>query len=115
MIPYADFTFFGIMLYAVIPTLILGFMGRLGGYWAFCLTLLYLVGQFSGELELTPGHFVPFQIIVAGYAAYQWLLATLLLGDPTSSKVRPRTLRCAVARSRAVSNGQISTARFATR
>ena len=79
MIPYADFTFFGIMLYAVIPTLILGFMGRLGGYWAFCLTLLYLAGQFSGKLELAPGHFVPFQIIVAGYAAYQWMLATLLL------------------------------------
>ena len=54
-------------------------MGRLGGYWAFCLTLLYLVGQFSGRLELTPGHFVPYQIIVAGYAAYQWLLATLFL------------------------------------
>ncbi len=80
MNPYADFTFFGILLYAVIPTLILGFMGRLGGYWAFCLTLLYLIGQFSGDLELTPGRFVPLQIIVAGYAAYQWLLATLLLG-----------------------------------
>ena len=79
MIPYADFTFFGIMLYAVIPTLILGLMGRLSSSWAFCLTLLYLVGQFSSKLELTPGHFVPYQLIVAGYAGYQWILATLLL------------------------------------
>jgi membrane protein involved in D-alanine export len=79
MIPYADFTFFGIMLYAVIPTLILGLMGRLSGSWAFCLTLLYLIGQFSSKLELTPGHFVPYQLIVAGYAGYQWMLATLLL------------------------------------
>jgi membrane protein involved in D-alanine export len=86
MIPYADFTFFGIMLYAVIPTLILGFMGRLGAYWAFFITLLYLIGQFSGQLELTPGNFLPLHIIVAGYAAYQWLLATLLLGARRRSK-----------------------------
>jgi membrane protein involved in D-alanine export len=86
MIPYADFTFFGIMLYAVIPTLILGLIGRVGGYWASCVTLLYLIGQFSGNLELTPGYFVPGQVIVAGYAAYEWLLATLLLGVQRQSK-----------------------------
>jgi membrane protein involved in D-alanine export len=79
MIPYANFTFFGIMLFAVIPTLTLGIMGLAGRYWIFCVTLLYLIGQFSGVLELTPGVSAPVLIIVAGYGAYEWLLATLLL------------------------------------
>lgn len=79
MIPYANFTFFGILLYAAVPTLILGVMGYAGRYWAFLVTLLYFIGQFLGELELAPGVSVPGLIIVAGYAAYEWLLATLLL------------------------------------
>jgi hypothetical protein len=86
MIPYANFTFFGIMLFAVIPTLILGTMGLAGRYWVFCVTLLYLVGQYSGPLELTAGLSAPALLIVAGYAAYEWLLATLLLGARCRSK-----------------------------
>jgi membrane protein involved in D-alanine export len=86
MIPYANFTFFGIMLFAVIPTLILGIMGLAGRYWAFCVTLLYLIGQYSGPLELTADLSAPALIIVAGYAAYEWLLATLLLGARCRSK-----------------------------
>ena len=86
MIPYANFTFFGILLYAVIPTLILGVMGRAGRYWALCVTLLYFVGQFLGELELAPGISVPGLIIVAGYAVYQWFLANLLLRFQSRSK-----------------------------
>jgi membrane protein involved in D-alanine export len=90
MIPYANITFFGIMLYAVIPTLILGIMGHAGRYWVFWVTLLYFIGQFSGELELTPGISAPAMIIVAGYAAYEWLLVTLLLGARRRSKSSAR-------------------------
>ena len=79
MIPYASFTFFGIMLYAVIPTLILGISGRAGRYWALCVTALYLIGQFSGEIEPAPGFLAPPLVLVAGYAAYQWVVAILFL------------------------------------
>jgi membrane protein involved in D-alanine export len=86
MIPYANFTFFGIMLFAVMPTLILGIMGLTGRYWVFCVTLLYLIGQYSGALALTPGLSVPALVIVAGYAAYEWLLASTLLSARRRSK-----------------------------
>ena len=86
MIPYANFTFFGIMLSALIPTLILGIMGRAGRYWALCVTLLYLIGQFSGELELAPGVLVSGLMIVAGCATYEWFVAILLLGARRRSK-----------------------------
>src|SRR6516162_3835699 len=90
MIPYANFTFFGIMLSAVIPTLILGIMGRASRYWALCVTLLYLIGQFSGDLELAPGVLVSELMIVAGYATYQWLVAILFLGARRRSKSNAR-------------------------
>ena len=86
MIPYANFTFFGILLYAVVPTLILGIMGQAGRYWALWVTLLYFVGQFLGGLELAPGVSVPGLMLVAGYAVYQWFLANLLLSFRSSFK-----------------------------
>ena len=76
------------MLWVVIPTLILGIMGRAGRYWAFCVTLLYLVGQFLGELEPAPGVPLSGLIIVTGYATYEWLVAILLLGARRRSKSR---------------------------
>jgi len=85
MIPYANFTFFGIMLYAVIPTLILGILGRAGRFWAFCITTLYLIGQFSGEIEPMPGFSVPELLIVAAFAAYEWFLAILFLRNRRGS------------------------------
>src|SRR5262249_30170227 len=79
MIPYANFTFFGIMLYAVIPTLILGILGRASRFWALCITTLYFIGQFSGEAEPMPGFSVPELLVVAAFAAYEWFLAILFL------------------------------------
>ena len=86
MIPYANFTFFGIMLGVVTPTLILGILGRAGSYWALCVTLLYLIGQFSGALELAPGVLVSGLMIVAGCATYEWFVAILLLDARRRSK-----------------------------
>ena len=86
MIPYANFTFFGIMLGVVTPTVILGILGRAGSYWALCVTLLYLIAQFSGELGLSPGVSVSGLMIVAGYAIYEWIVAILLLVARRRSK-----------------------------
>src|SRR5215831_11587291 len=79
MIPYSNFMFFGIMLYAVIPTLILGIFERAGRFWALCITTLYFVGQFSGQIEPMPGFSVPQLLVVAAFAAYEWFLAILFL------------------------------------
>ena len=48
MIPYADFTYFGLLLYAVVPTLILGMFGRAGWRWALFVTVAMLLLQYNG-------------------------------------------------------------------
>ena len=52
MIPYSDFTFFGLLLYAVVPTLILGLFGRAGWRWALFVTAVMLVLQYHGLLNI---------------------------------------------------------------
>jgi membrane protein involved in D-alanine export len=90
MIPFANFTFFGIMLYVVIPTVALGIAGRAGRRWAFFITLLYLIGQFRGKLDVTSHVSVSNLTIVGGYASYVWLVATLLLRARRRSKSSAR-------------------------
>jgi membrane protein involved in D-alanine export len=90
MIPFANFTFFGILLYAVIPTVIIGMAGRANRHWACFITLLYLIGQFWGKLKLSSHISVPNLGLVGGYAAYEWLLAILLLSARRPSKSSAR-------------------------
>ena len=79
MTPYADFTYFGLLLYALVPTLLLGFFGRANGRWALVVTLAFLALQFDTPLVVRPGVLVPEIWIVLGYAIYQWALAAGLL------------------------------------
>jgi len=74
MIPYADFTFFGLLLYAALPTIGLGFFRGAGRRWTLCVTLVYLAAQYWGNLQVTSHAAVPSLAIVAGYAAYQWVV-----------------------------------------
>jgi membrane protein involved in D-alanine export len=52
VIPYADFTFFGLLLYAIVPTLILGLLGRANWPWALLLTAIMLVIQYQTKLKI---------------------------------------------------------------
>ena len=79
MTPYADFTFFGLVLYALIPTLLLGWFGRANGRWALFITVVFLALQFNTPLAVRPGMVVSEIWIVLGYALYQWALAEALL------------------------------------
>jgi membrane protein involved in D-alanine export len=90
MIPFANFTFFGIMLYAVIPTVLLGITGRAGRRWAFFISLLYLVAQYRDRLTVTAHLSVPNLVIVGGYGIFQWLVATLFLRERLQSKSNTR-------------------------
>jgi membrane protein involved in D-alanine export len=73
VIPYADFTYFGVLLYAVVPTLILGLFGRAGWRWALLVTGGMLLVQYQGLLNIRP-HFPVREIwIVIAFAVWQWV------------------------------------------
>ena len=79
MIPFGDFTFFGLLLYAVIPTILLGLLGRAGRWWTLLVTVVFLALQFSGDLAIRPEFEVRELWIVLGYAAFQGAVARAFL------------------------------------
>ena len=87
MIPYADFLYFGVLLYVVVPTLILGLAGRLSWRWILIATLAMLVVQYGGTLQIEPQTAVREIWIVAAYALFEWAVALAFL------RVRARTKR----------------------
>jgi membrane protein involved in D-alanine export len=72
VIPYADFTYFGLLLYAVVPTLILGLFGKAGWRWATLVTAGMLVVQYHGLLNVRPNFAVREIWIAMGFAVWQW-------------------------------------------
>ena len=73
MIPYADFTFFGLLLYAVVPTLILGLLGRANWRWALLLTAVMLVIQYQARLKIgSHTHLREIWIVIA-FGFWQWV------------------------------------------
>ena len=52
MIPYADFTYFVLLLYVAVPTVILGVFGRAGWRWALLVTTVMLLVQYHDVLHL---------------------------------------------------------------
>ena len=78
MAPFADFLFFGVMLYIILPTILLGLFGRANDRWASVACIAALLVIFSGELLVRPQLNLPFWGIVAAYAVYQLALAWAL-------------------------------------
>ena len=82
MIPYADFLFFGLMLYVVTPTVVLGISGVANSRWALISTVLVLIVLLTGgehAVQLLPNLAVDQIWLVLGYAGYQALVAMALL------------------------------------
>jgi membrane protein involved in D-alanine export len=78
--PYADFTYFGLLLlYAFIPAIVLGYFGLANKRLALAVTLLFLWLQYKDYLSVRPTLPVREIWIVCGYAAYQWALAAAFL------------------------------------
>ena len=75
MTPFADFTYFGLLLYAVIPTILLGWFGRANSRWSLVVVIGFLALQFNVPLAIRPGREVSELWIVLGYVVYQWLVA----------------------------------------
>jgi len=74
VIPYADFTYFVLLLYVAVPTVILGLFGRAGWRWALLVTTIMLIMQYQDALHLRK-HFLVSEIwLVLGFALWQWLI-----------------------------------------
>ena len=74
MIPYADFTYFVLLLYVAVPTIILGLFGRAGWRWALLITTIVLVVQYQDILHVRK-HFLVSEIwLVLAFAMWQWLI-----------------------------------------
>ena len=74
MIPYADFTYFGLLLYAVIPTLVLGLLGGANWRWALFLTVIVLAIQYHGKTKIGAQFELRGIWIVVGFGVWQWAI-----------------------------------------
>ena len=72
MIPYADFTYFGLLLYAVVPTIMLGLFGKAGWSWAVLVTAAVLILQYHGSVNIRPNLPIREIWVVIGFAVWQW-------------------------------------------
>ncbi|HZQ07995.1 MAG TPA: D-alanyl-lipoteichoic acid biosynthesis protein DltB [Anaerolineae bacterium] len=80
MIPYASFWYFAWLLYPTVPTLVLGWLGRLSRYWLFGVTVVVILVQYATPTPLwVLGAIVPAFVLVMGYAVYQFALTRLFL------------------------------------
>jgi membrane protein involved in D-alanine export len=78
VIPYTDFLYFGISLYALVPGVILALLGRFWRAWAVIATVLMLTVQYLGLGGDIPWPINGF-VLVVSYAVLQWLVAVLFL------------------------------------
>src|SRR5437899_1256105 len=85
MIPFANFLYFAVSLYVVVPAMAARLAQRLARAWILLATLLMLALQYTGVVSILPGTAVPEIALVAVYAALQGLVATIFLWS------RPRT------------------------
>ncbi len=79
MVPYAEFLFFGLMLYLLIPTFVLGLFGKANRAWLLLASAAALVLQYWGDLAVTPTRGVPLLAILSGYAVYQYAVTWVFL------------------------------------
>jgi membrane protein involved in D-alanine export len=75
MTPYADFLYFGLLLYPVVPTVILGLLGRINWRWILLVTAAALVVQFANTLNVLPNTAVSEIWLVLAFGAFQWAVS----------------------------------------
>jgi membrane protein involved in D-alanine export len=73
VIPYADFTYFVLLLYVAVPTVVLGLFGRAAWRWATAVTLVMLLIQYQDWVRLR-AHLPVREIwLVVAFALWQWV------------------------------------------
>jgi membrane protein involved in D-alanine export len=77
---YGDFTYFGLLLYIVVPTVVLGLFGWIGKRWILFTTALVLTVQLSGKLRIPTPAFELREIwFFAAFGVWQTVLAFAFL------------------------------------
>ncbi len=79
MVPFATFSYFAWLIYPVIPTLLLGWFGRMSRYWILLITLALIVVQYATPASTILGTTLPALALIAAYAVYQFALTLLFL------------------------------------
>ena len=75
MIPYADFTYWGVLLYPSLPVVVLAWGRRIRQAWILLATLGMLVVQYSGEHVLGQSYPVRDVWLVLGFAVFEYVTA----------------------------------------
>jgi membrane protein involved in D-alanine export len=86
MIPYADFLYFGLLLYPVVPTVLLGFFGRANRAWLLLVMLLVLAAQYYTPLNIRSQIALREIWMLLGYAIYEWCIVWLFLRSHARQK-----------------------------
>ena len=74
MIPYADFTYFGLLfLYVVLPTLLLGLFGHASWRWALLMTAFILIVQYQARLKIGAHAELAEIWVLIGFGFWQWI------------------------------------------
>src|SRR5438046_7431289 len=102
MIPYADFLYFGILLYPFVPTLLvglaLGWPRRMAQGWLLLASAGMLAVQYSSGIALGAQLALPLLALVAAFAVFEWLVAVAFVGARRVTKARlPFVLALALA------------------
>jgi hypothetical protein len=80
MTPYADFAYWGLLLYPVLPTFLLAWGRRLRQVWILGVTLGMLVVQYAAEQSFGSSPTLREIWLVLGVGAYQYVVAAIFLG-----------------------------------
>jgi membrane protein involved in D-alanine export len=88
VIPYADFLYFGVLLYVAVPTVGVGLLRRGARYWLLLATAGMLVVQYFRQQAVLPHLTVREIWLVLGYAVLQWGVAGGLLLSRRRAKKR---------------------------
>ena len=79
MIPYADFAYWGLLLYPALPTFVLAWGRRLRQVWILLVTLGMLAIQYAAEQRFGSSTTVREIWLVLGVGAFQYVLAAIFL------------------------------------
>jgi membrane protein involved in D-alanine export len=88
MIPYISFLYFGVSLYVLLPSLLMGWMKKLSRLWIVLATLVMLVIQYAIPQKIIGNISIPDIWLVVGYVVYEWLATRIFLAISRPGKQR---------------------------
>jgi len=75
MIPYTSFLYFGVSLYVLLPSLLIGWVKKLSRFWIVIATMGMLVVQYAVPQKILSNISVSDIWLVVGYVVFEWLVA----------------------------------------